>query len=1041
MVFPYSYHTSLDSLHVNCEKTRAYFIPYGTEQGALKDNRAESENLLSLCGDWDFHYYPSIADAPDFLASSFRADGFDKLTVPRSWQSVLDKGYDIPQYTNVRYPIPVDPPHVPVENPCGLYVRDVMVGASMLEKEVFINFEGVDSCFYLFVNDRFAGYSQVSHMTSEINLTGFLKEGINTFKVLVFKWCTGTYLEDQDKYRYSGIFREVYLLARDKKRIEDIYVKSALSEGFSKATLTLDLSAGEGLAYDYRLLDPKGREIARGQANTAEKPAIVVDAPMLWNDETPYLYALVLHCGSEYICQYVGFKDLRIVNRVIYLNGKKVKAKGVNRHDSHPILGSATPMDHMLRDLYIMKRHNVNTVRTSHYPNDPRFLGLCDKLGFLVIDETDLETHGAQVVKYWDLFSDSPEWTESYMDRVTRMFERDKNHVCVVMWSLGNESGVGENQKKMYRYLHERMPDCIVHCEDASRRYMYIHQNGYNAPPPAGTKTDFHYGSCSDVMSFMYWAPKDCENLILKNKKWDQPLYLCEYSHAMGNGPGDLKEYWDIIYKYDAFFGGCVWEFTDHSVATGEDRFYHPHYTYGGDFGDKPNDGNFCVDGLVYPDRRPHTGLLEYKQAIKPFRVTEADISAGTFRVKNLRYFTNLSDLSLWWSFTQRGRVIRDGVIPQVNVRPQSSMKYTVDLSGVDMRLGGELLISLRQNHTTEWAEAGYEVGFEQFTLAEQVEKPALTKTISEDRRVKVSEEERAIVVTASETVYTFDKQSGLLRSLLDNGKEMLASPVTPTIWRAPTDNDRKVKLDWYGAGYHRTQLACRSFGVAAESKDAVTLEAAITMAGYTFRPYLKLIVRYTVLAEGGMVVDTHAERTPYLFNNEEKGNPPLPRFGFEFMMPEENERLRYFGRGEAESYIDKNLASRKGVFETLVGDHFEHYVKPQENMAHTDTDWVAVSNLSGHGLYAFSTGNSFSFNCSHFTAKDLTDTAHDYELVPRKETVVNIDYRHAGIGSASCGPTLNKAWRMLEDEFDFSFRLTPAFINDTDPFEEYGRK
>ena len=1040
MVFPYSYHTSLDSLHVNCEKTRAYFIPYGTEKAALKDNRSESENLLSLCGDWDFHYYPSVFEAPEFLREGFSTDGFDKLTVPRSWQSVLDKGYDVPHYTNVRYPIPLDPPNVPVENPCGLYVRELFVDAKMLEKEVYINFEGVDSCFYLFVNDKFAGYSQVSHMTSEINLTGFLHAGVNTFKVLVFKWCTGTYLEDQDKYRYSGIFREVYLLARDKKHVKDIYVKTALSEKYEKATLILDLSADEALSYDYRLLDPNGKEVAKGEASTASDAVISVDAPILWSDETPNLYALILHCGSEYICQYVGLKDLRIVNRVVYINGKKVKAKGVNRHDSHPILGSATPMDHMLRDLYIMKRHNVNTVRTSHYPNDPRFPGLCDKLGFYVVDETDLETHGTTAAKYWDLFSDSPDWTESYMDRVSRMFERDKNHVCVIMWSLGNESGVGRNQKAMYKYLHERMPGCVVHCEDASRRYMQIHQVGYHTVPD-GAKDDFHYSECSDILSFMYWKPDSCEFDIIKNKKWDQPLFLCEYSHAMGNGPGDLKEYWDLIYKYDSFFGGCVWEFIDHSVATGEDRFYDPHYTYGGDFGDQPNDGNFCVDGLVYPDRRPHTGLLEYKQAIKPFALTEADVEKGTFRVKNLRYFKSLSDLSLWWSFTQRGKVVRDGVIPAMNIRPQSSVKYTVDLSGIDMTLGGELLLSVRQNHTTPWAEAGYEVGFEQVTLAETVKKPALCETIAKDRAVAVCEDDYKIRVTASDTVYTFEKKSGLLCSMIDNGREMLASPMTPTVWRAPTDNDRKVKLDWMKVGYDKAQLACRSFRVAEITEQAAVLEAEITVAAFIYMPFLRLKLRYTVLAEGGMVVDTHAETLPYRCNDEEKGNPPLPRFGFEFLMPEENEKLRYFGRGEAESYVDKNLASRKGVFETLVGDHFEHYVRPQENMAHTDTDWMAVSNLSGHGLYAFSTDKAFSFNCSHFTAMDLTEAKHDFELVPRKETVVNIDYRHAGIGSASCGPTLHERWQLKENKFDFSFRLCPSFINDTDPFEEYGRE
>ena len=1036
MILNETYHTSLASLHVGCEKPRAYFIPYGTEASAKKDNRSESENFVSLCGDWDFHYYPSIADAPNFLSETFTTDGFDKLTVPRSWQTMLERGYDTPNYTNVRYPFPVDPPHVPTVNPCGLYVRELFVEPSLLNKEIYINFEGVDSCFYLFVNDTFAGYSQVSHSTSEIKITSLLHGGVNTFKVLVFKWCDGSYLEDQDKYRYSGIFREVFLLARDKNHIEDIYLRTEVSKALTEATVTLDLTAKDALSYEYRLISPDGETVASGVATTDEKPVLNVKNPTLWSDEMPALYTLMLHCGSEYICQFLGLRDLRIKGRVIYINGKKVKAKGVNRHDSHPILGSTAPMDHMLCDLYLMKRHNVNTVRTSHYPNDPRFLGLCDKLGLYVIDETDLEAHGMHTVNFWDAFSNDPAWKDAYLDRCARMFERDKNHGCVIMWSLGNESGVGQNQMAMYRYLHERMPNCIVHCEDLSRRYMQYKQINYHTIPE--NTALYEYDSCADVLSFMYWSPESCLNNIIKNKSIRLPLFLCEYSHAMGNGPGDLKEYWDVIYKHDTFFGGCVWEFTDHSVAIGEDRLSHPKYTYGGDFGDFPNDGNFCVDGLVYPDRRPHTGLLEYKQAIKPFAVTLADVEKGLIRIKNLRYFTSLSDLSLFWSFTQRGVNVREGFIPAVNVRPQSSMQYKLELGGVDLSLGGELLISLRQNRSTSWSDVGYEVGFEQFTVAEQVAKPTLAETVSPERLIELTEAEREIVVGTPDTVYTFDKQLGLLCSVIDHGREMLSSPMAPTVWRAPTDNDRKIKREWVENGFDRAETNCFGLRVVFADERSVVLEAELSMGAAFLRPFLRMTVRYTVYAEGGLVVDTHAKTSLTRFNTE---LPFLPRFGFTFRMPEENERLLYFGRGESESYRDKNLASKKAVFETTVSDHFEHYVRPQENMAHADTDWMAVANLSGHGLYALSTGRSFSFNCSHFTAEQLTETRHDYELIPLKETVVHVDYTHSGIGSNSCGPALHERWRLSETEIDFSFRLLPARINDVDPFEEFGRR
>ncbi|MBR2293708.1 MAG: DUF4981 domain-containing protein [Clostridia bacterium] len=1036
MVFPYDYHLSLDRLHVGCEKPRAYFIPYQSETAARADNRGVSDRFFSLCGDWDFSYYPSIADAPDFLADGFTTDGFDKMTVPRSWQTVLGRGYDVPNYTNVRYPFPFDPPHVPVNNPCGLYVRELFVTDDLLKRELYLNFEGVDSCFYLFINDTLVGYSQVSHNTSEFKVTDYLRAGVNTLKVLVFKWCDGSYLEDQDKYRLSGLFREVYLLARDRAHLSDLYVRTALNDDFTAATLTLETVADEPLPYDYRLLSPSGEEVAKGSATTEENAVLTVGNPTLWSDESPALYELILHCGDEYICLFVGLRDLRIVNRVVLLNGKKIKARGVNRHDSHPILGAATPMDHMLRDLYIMKRHNINTIRTSHYPNDPRFLGLCDKLGFYVIDETDIETHGAATVGRWDMFTDNAEWTEAYLDRAERMFERDKNHPCVIMWSVGNESSVGINQIEMYRYFHERMPECIVHNENISRRFCQVNKIHYDHLSAEASHELSDYHGMTDILSFMYWPPEDCVKYILKNKAIDLPLFLCEYSHAMGNGPGDLKDYWDTIYAYDAFFGGCVWEFTDHSVAKGENRLTKPEYTYGGDFGDFPHDGNFCVDGLVYPDRRPHSGLLEYKQAIKPFRVS-FDMEKNTLRVKSLRQFTDLSDLSLYWSFTQRGKVLRDGFIPVLNIRPNRLLSYPIGLDGIDRALGGELTVSLRQNRATPWAAAGYEVGFEQLTLAETVKKPALADTIAEGRSVCVCDGEREIKVTASETTYTFCKQCGLLASVVDHGREMLASPMRPTVWRAPTDNDRKIKLDWQKYNMDRAETQCRSFRILSNDEKKVVLEAELTMGAAVFRPFLYLTVRYTVLAEGGMVVDTHARVGEPFYGKE---LPPLPRFGFEFLMPEENERLVYFGRGETESYIDKNLASKKGVFETTVSKHFEPYVRPQENMAHADTDWVSVTSLTGHGLLALSTDRAFSFNCSHFTAKQLTETAHDYELIPMKETVIHIDYRHAGIGSASCGTTLAPRYQLAEKEFDFSFRLLPTFFHDSDPFDEYGR-
>ncbi|MBR3714520.1 MAG: DUF4981 domain-containing protein [Clostridia bacterium] len=1031
MKFDFTYHTDLSSLHVNCEKPRAYFIPYADEKSALADNRAKSTNLISLCGDWDFKFYESYRQIDDFLCDDFSTEAFDKMTVPRSWQTVEGKGYDKPAYINDGYVFPIDPPNIPTDIPCGLYVRDLYVSESFLEKEVYINFEGVDSCYYLFVNNKFAGYSTVSHMTSEINITELLRPGMNTFKVLVLKWCVASYLEDQDKFRMSGIFREVYLLARDKAHISDIYLKTSLSEGYTSANIKIEISADSSLDYSYRLISATGSEVLSGSAISDKDAELTIDSPELWSDEKPTLYTLLIHCGSEYIALPVGLREIKAVGKVIYINGKKVKARGVNRHDSHPYLGYATPLDHMWNDLCIMKAHNVNMVRTSHYPNDPRFLTLCDRIGLYVCDETDLETHGMGKANYWDMLTDSPEWTHAYLDRCRLMFERDKNHASIIMWSLGNESGVGRNQKEMYKFLHERMPGCLVHCEDACRRHLSPEN-----PAAHWGKDDFH--KFSDVFSLMYKTPEDCRELSSNAEKLDIPLFLCEYSHAMGNGPGDLKDYWDVIYENDGFFGGCVWEFIDHSVASGENRYDSPKYLYGGDFGERftQHSGNFCVDGLVFPDRRPNTGLLEHKQVVKPFRLKDVDIFGGKFTVESFREFTSLSDCDIKWKLEQRGKIVREGRFCNPDIQPREEKIFTIDISGIDESLGGALTVSLHTTEAKPWAAAGFEIGFEQVCVGEKTEKAPLLSCAK--GTLVFNETDKLITVSDGKTAYTFDKSISALSSICDNGREMLASPMLPTVWRAPTDNDRKIRGAWADAGYNYGLICYHSMSTLSAEEDKAVISASMTLGGGVLRrPYLKLDVTYTVCPGEGLVVSTEAERIDFKYGVP---SPFLPRFGYEFKMPEENEKLVYFGRGPIESYVDKKWASAQGLYTTSVTEHFEHYIKPQENMAHIDTEWMSATNLSGHGLAAVSTGESFSFNCSHYTPAQLTNTAHDFELKPLKETVVNIDYKQSGIGSNSCGPDLAYKYRLSENKFRFSFRIKPTFINDDELFDEVGR-
>ncbi|MBO4355320.1 MAG: DUF4981 domain-containing protein, partial [Clostridia bacterium] len=515
----------------------------------------------------------------------------------------------------------------------------------------------------------------------------------------------------------------------------------------------------------------------------------------------------------------------------------------------------------------------------------------------------------------------------------------------------------------------------------------------------------------------------------VEGNQYTKPYFMCEYSHAMGNGPGDLKNYWDVIYSHDNFFGGCVWEYTDHSVAFGDDIYNHPKYGYGGDFGDTPNDREFCVDGLVYPDRRPHTGLLEYKEVIRPFFVDSVSGDGSSFRLHNRRFFTDTSDLYIYWNIECDGKIVDDGNVYELRVGPQKSRMIKLPVSDKKNYGRKYLNLSFRTKKTTEWAPAGYEIGFEQFEL------DSVYRTVPQIAvcdKIECVEARGNINIKAGNREYSVKISSGLITSIIDNGREMLASPIVPNIWRAPTDNDRNIRNNWHSAGYDKLQIRCDDCKVDSSDETKVVVKADMTLAPVVLRPVIRLKVVYTFLAEGGIIFDYDVA-----FGKDNPNLPFLPRFGVQFDMPEGNEKLKYYGRGPYESYIDKRHASKQGVFECKVGDHFEHYVRPQENMAHTDTEWVAVSALDGRGLIALSSENGFSFNCSHFTPQYLTARNHDYELVPSKNTTVNIDYRQSGIGSNSCGPYLREQYRFRETEFNFRFKLIFDNINYVDPFLE----
>lgn len=1018
------YHTSNEHLHVGCETPRAYFIPYSDVKTALTDERSNSDRMLSLCGTWDFCYYRSVAELEDFPSADF-PDAHDTVTVPGCWQTYLDRNYDKPQYTNVRYPFPVDPPHVPAINPCGLYHRTVTLTAEQLRnRTVYINFEGVDSCFYLYVNNRFAAYSQVSHCTSEVDLTDFLRVGENDFRVLVFKWCDGSYLEDQDKYRFSGIFREVYLLFRPKVHLRDLFFRGLPDEDLKNGALELTLSTNGRADVRLFLTDPEGNAVSEetvtvdGEAKLKRR----IGSLSLWSDEIPRLYTLLAECNGEVIPFFVGFRRLEIKNRVFYINGQKVKAKGINRHDSDPQTGYTVTMEQMRRELGIIKRHNINFIRTSHYPNDPRFPGLCDKIGIYLCDEADLECHGMFRSRdphagyddpEWNRLTDSPEWRAAYLDRAERMLERDKNHPSVVMWSVGNESGYGANHRAMSAYFHSRTPEIPVQNDGATR----WHSRALTSEPDDGYLRQM---LCRDVDidARMYLRPELIQKGFLENPYLKNPFWLCEHSHAMGNSPGCLARYWDCIDSDDRFFGGCVWEFCDHSVNIGTVR--RPKFTYGGDFGEFPNDGNFCVDGMVSPDRKPHSGMLEYKQIIRPVmaKLLSPD---GRIAVRSMRYFRSLSDLSLRWRLEQDGAVLAKGRIAALHIEPGETEQYSLALPEPDGRPGRRLLyLSFVQNRDIDWAKAGYEVGFEQFGLPFVPHIPERLPATG----IRIRETDRQTVLTAGGAVLAVSRLTGFVESYSRDGREQLASPLKPTVWHAPTDNERHIRSDWADIGFDTAVPECYGIRITEATAERAAVEVLFKLSPLSRAPLAEITVRYVFAGDGTLSVFAHLSRPA--------GQPPLPRFGFTFAMPKGSESLEWYGMGPTDCYADKCHAAHMGTFKTTVSRHFEHYIRPQENMAHAGTEWVRITSGKG-GMLCVGTKEQpvFSFNCSHYTDAQLTRTAHDYELKPLAETVVHIDSRHAGIGSESCGLPLEERYKINDTETDFSFRLIPLADRD----------
>ncbi len=985
-------HENPETLHVNTLPSRAYFIPFSNEQTALSGEREISDRMTLLNGDWDFAYFPSYAVMPDTIEYT------DTIAVPSVWQL---KGYDQNQYTNVRYPFPYDPPYVPAENPAGAYRRTF----SLEKREGFryqLHFEGVDSCLYLTVNGTYAGFTQVSHSTSAFDLTDLLISGENTLEVLVLKWCFGSYLEDQDKFRMSGIFRDVYLLERAGARVEDFTVRTTLNADGAEVSVALETVGG---AVDplLTLYAPDGSLIARQRAS--EGTALPVRSPMLWTAETPVLYTLVIQTEDEVIAQKVGIREICVENGVVLLNGSPVKFHGVNRHDSDPKTGFIISQEQLIRDLQVMKQHNINAIRTSHYPNAPWMPELCDRYGMYLISESDVESHGV-VMLYADhgmnlkqrfsLIARDPMFEEAIADRVRLNVQRDRNHACIVMWSLGNEAGFGPAFEKAGRWVKAYDPTRLCHYEGA-----------YYAQEDCDT-------SMLDITSRMYPPLTDIIDYF-ENKRDQRPLVLCEYIHAMGNGPGDAQNYQELIERYPGFCGGFVWEFCDHAIDGGHTADGRQIYHYGGDSGEALHDGNFCVDGLVSPDRKPHTGMLEYRNVIRPLCARISETDGSSISLTNRMDFLAADEFAgLRYELVQNGKIIQEGSLALPHILPHQSAQLRMPF---DVPSEGAVLVNLFYHTLADQplVPKGHLLGFDQLTLREGRVMPALPKR--QESALTLEETKTRISLLGDGFHYSFSKITGLFDSLIVENREMLVAPMAWNIWRAPTDNDQYISVEWVKAGYNEAQTRVLKAS-AVERNGAVVITAEIALAA-VFRERIATI-------HACFTVNRRGEISSELTVQKNGDMPFLPRFGVRFFLPKACDQAEYYGYGPTESYEDKHYATRLGLFKTTAAENYADTIMPQENGSHYRCDYVTVTNAQGGGLCVLSE-TPFSMNLSPYTQEELTAKRHNYELEESDYTVLCADYRLSGIGSNSCGPELLPEYRLDETDFRFSFQILPV--------------
>ena len=1008
MIVP-RYYENLNVLHENTMPARAYYIPASKRMDNLVEHREESDRMQLLNGTWKFQYFTSIYNIKDsFFEKNYDTENFDEIRVPSVWQMA---GYDTHQYTNIRYPFPFDPPYVPQDIPCGAYVHNFEYSRDEKASKAFLNFEGVDSCFYVWINGSYVGYSQVSHMTSEFDVTDVLQDGTNTVAVLVMKWCDGSYLEDQDKFRMSGIFRDVYILKRPKQAISDYHIKTRIEDMLAK--VEIEMKFYSPLNVKISIEDRNGAVVALGSIAEEGTAVLEIASPELWNTENPYLYKLILETENEVIVDHIALRKIEIKDQVFYLNGQKIKFRGVNRHDSDPVTGFTISLEQITTDLTLMKQHNFNAIRSSHYPNAPFFYEMCDKYGFMVIDEADIEAHGPFMIyrkedtdynrfKRWnEKIADDPVWEEAIVDRVKLMVERDKNRFCIVMWSMGNESAYGCNFEKALEWTKNFDPDRITQYESA--RYRNYDET-------------YDYSNL-DVYSRMYPALSEIQEYL--DKDGSKPFLLVEYCHSMGNGPGDFEDYFQMIQDNDKMCGGFVWEWCDHAIAHGTAENGKTIYAYGGDHGEEIHDGNFCMDGLVYPDRTVHTGLLEYKNVYRPVRVVSYDKESGELVLHNYMDFDDLKDyVKISYELTQDGLVISKDILSEFSVVPHGEGKTNLKISVPE---NGKCYLKLIYHLKKELPllDEDHILGFDEIEVSKDDAKCKLAEKWMQktavDSELQVNENDTQIHIKGREFAYTIDRRTALFTEMKFAGREYLNHPMELNIWRAPTDNDMYIKAEWKKAHYDKAYTRAYTTEVV-QGKHGVKIVSHASVVAETVQKILDVTITWKIDASGKIDADIEATKDGEF--------PDLPRFGVRMFLDKKLSAARYFGMGPQESYCDKHQAASHGLYQANVDDLHEDYIRPQENGSHYDCEYVELNN-SRYGIVV-SAENAFSFNASYYTQEELEKKTHNYELIESDSVVFCVDYALNGIGSNSCGPVVLEQYRFDDVLFRFQFTLMP---------------